>query len=107
MQKKIKLIPSLREKRHYLVLELKIKNKEKVAKIIDKAILSFIGQFGYAKAGPMVVKLKQNNSCYCILSVNRKQVDLVKTALSFAKVKCLGISGTIRKAEAHFLKGKI
>lgn len=105
--KKIKLIPSLREKRHYLVLAVNTKDKERVKKIIDKAILQFIGQFGYAKAGPIVVKIKQNKVCYCILSVNRKYIDLVKTALSLMKVKCIGVSGTIRKAESKFLKGKI
>jgi RNase P/RNase MRP subunit POP5 len=96
MAKKLRLLPSLKEKRHYLVIKsLKpIKEKEFKEKI-EKIILNFLGIFGYSKAGPLFIELKKE---YALVSVITKYVDEVKAALALSNVKCVGVSGTIKKA---------
>jgi len=130
--KKLKLMPTLREKRHYLVVEVgfdivnKPSIKPKISKItknfnereiemvremIDKAILQFIGILNYAKAGPLfiwTVKDKKNNKVYFIISITTKYVDKAKAAITLINKKdflfrCAGVSGTIKKAKRFFL----
>ncbi len=53
---KLKLKPTLKEKRHYLVVELvsgERLNEGQARQVIDKAVLEFIGKLGYASAGPL------------------------------------------------------
>lgn len=101
IEKKLKLIPTLREKRHYLVIKPKHEMQEKELKEkIDKAILEFLGIYGYAKAGVLFIEVKKN---YGIISVTTKYVSLVKAALTFTDLKCIGVSGTIKKVR-RFLK---
>ncbi len=110
--KKLKLLPSLREKRHYLVLIINDKklNNKKIKEIINKAILNFIGVLGYAKAGPLFVEMgqtgkrKTDENFYVILSVTTKHVDVVRASLALTNVKCIGVSGTIKKAKEKFLR---
>ncbi|UZE94165.1 MAG: hypothetical protein IB618_01155 [Candidatus Pacearchaeota archaeon] len=103
--KKLKLLPTLREKRHYIVITIEGKsNEDKVKEIINKAILDFIGILGYAKAGPLFVETgKINKKIYFIVSVTTKYVDKVKTSLALIDEKnlvfrCVGVSGTIKKS---------
>ncbi|MFH1823148.1 MAG: hypothetical protein ABH817_00300 [archaeon] len=92
----MKLKPSLKEKRHYLV----IKGNQKE---IESAILKFIGILGYSKAGPIFVETKKD---YSMLSVTTKYVEKVKSALIFDKkgLECVGVSGTIKKAKRFTLQ---
>ena len=105
--KKIKLKPTLREKRHYLVIAVetdKDMNEKQLRDIIKNSILEFIGTLGYAKAGPLFIETgKMKKGYYIIVSVLTKYVDHVKgaCALIHAKdlsVRCIGVSGTIKKS---------
>lgn len=101
--KKLKMLSTLKEKKHYLVLT----SEEAEEKDIKKAILDFIGVLGYAKAGIFFVEQERINSkenCF-ILSVTTSHVDRIKVSISLMKpkVRCLGVSGTIKKAREKFL----
>jgi len=82
----IKLKPSMKEKKRYLLLETSATRAE-----IEQEILNYIGILGYAKAAPAFVR---NN----ILAVNREDVDKVRAALTLAKklIKVKKVSGTLR-----------
>lgn len=97
--KKLRLLASLKEKRHYLVIkpvdsEKTFEEKEFKDKI-DKAILDFIGVLGYSEAGPLFIEIRKN---YAIVSIITKYVDRVKASLSFYGLRCVGVSGTIKKS---------
>jgi len=95
---KLKLLPTLKEKKRYLVLLVKARTEEGAKKAIDKALLEFLGILGYAQAGPMVIESgKKKAAFYCILSINRSYVDKVKAAFSLFGMRCIGVSGSLRK----------
>jgi RNase P/RNase MRP subunit POP5 len=112
MQKKTKfkvLRPTLREKQRYLVYNInyfdkKIAGYNSAKKGLDRALLDFIGELGYSKAGVMFIKGSGKKG---ILRVDRKYVDHVKTGLMTVKkvennavaVNCAGLSGNINKAK--------
>ncbi len=53
---KLKLKPTLKEKRHYLVIELlsdERLSEGQAKQVVDDSILEFIGKLGYASAGPL------------------------------------------------------
>ena len=91
---KIKLLPSLKEKKHYLVFK---GEKEKA----EKALFEFLGILGMAKANPQVIIMKEGRG---IIMFNREYADDIKSALAFSGIHTLGISGTINKAKQKFLK---
>ena len=101
---KLKLKPTLKEKRHYLVLKIfssQSLTEREIKEKIDTAIFGFIGTLGYANAGPQYIKTASN---YAILSVTTKYVDYVKSALAINKdrninIQCVGVSGTLLKAQ--------
>jgi RNase P/RNase MRP subunit POP5 len=95
--RKIKLLPSLKEKKHYLVFK---GDKDKV----EKALYEFLGVLGFAKAAPLIVESKKG---YGVLSFNRQYTNEIRAAFSFYHLETLGISGTIKKAKQKFLKGKL
>ncbi len=109
--KKLKLMPTLRENRHYLIIIIEGKiNTEKAKEVINKAILSFIGIIGYAKAGPIFVETGEinNKKIYFIVSVTTKYVDKVKASVALIHepelfFRCVGVSGTLKKSK-RFLK---
>jgi len=113
--KNLKLKPSLREKRHYMLLaaetKKKLTNKDFHEKI-NQAILQFIGILGYAQAGPIFVSMRDKKienileeKNLVVLSVMTKYVDHVKSSLVLfkdnedktLKLKCIRVSGTIKK----------
>ena len=94
---RIKLLPSLKEDKHYLVFQ---GNKDNV----EKALLEFLGILGMSKANPVIIEFKKNVG---ILSFNRKYADDIKSALVFYNIHTLGISGTIKKAKEKFIQGKV
>ncbi len=117
-EKKLKLLPTLREKRHYIVLTAEAKDREideaTLKDIINKAIINFIGVLGYAQAGPMFVESrvsgKTGKKIYFIISVTTKYVDKVKAAISLIDepnlfFRSVGVSGTIKKTR-RFLEIK-
>lgn len=110
--KKLKLLPSLKEKRHYLVLITETEEKNidvdeiKIKEIINKAILDFLGILGYAKAGPLFVETGNisRKKAYLIISVTTKYVNKVKAACALIHepplfFRCIGVSGTIKKSK--------
>lgn len=106
--RKLRMLPTLREKRHYLVLT----SDESCEDEIKKAILDFIGTLGYAKAGVFFVEQDKVNhkQTYFIISVVTKYVDQVKASIALMKkprARCIGVSGTIKKAKEKFLSGLI
>lgn len=82
----IKLKPSMREKKRYLLLETEASKAE-----IEQAMLDYIGILGHAKAAPAFVR---NN----ILAVNREDVDKIRAALALASklIKVKRASGTLK-----------
>ena len=118
MNKKIKpMLPSLREKKRYLVFEIISKQKIDNFNLVEKSImnnaLTFLGQLGIAKAGAMMLKDKWNKELQRgIIRINHKHVDEMKAALTLIKkienndvvVKSVGVSGILNKAENKYLK---
>lgn len=95
------LLPSLREKKRYLVYE--ITSKEKVTKnkatnILKSAVRTYLGELGLAKAGILYLDYKNNKG---ILRINNKEVNNVKAALSLInniKIKTTYTTGLLSKA---------
>ena len=84
--KKMKMIPpTMREKKRYFLL------KEINEKKIEKAILKFVGELGYAEANPQFVRKQP----YLILSVNHYMLDKIRTALALSGIGVIRVSGTI------------
>lgn len=87
-------MPSLKEKKHYLVLKT-----DRTSAEIENAILEFIGTLGYAKANPRFVLADKDKM---IIAVNTKYVSKVKAGLAMHGIPCIGVSGTINKAKQKF-----
>ncbi|MEM4702879.1 MAG: hypothetical protein QXP53_00090 [Candidatus Pacearchaeota archaeon] len=112
---KLKLKPSMREKRHYLLIQSSkpLKEKELKAKI-NTAILKFIGVLGYANAGPLFVKIEEKNGAnilkkknLIVLSVTTRFVDHVKIALILEHMNCIRVSGTLKKLKEFLMNKEI
>jgi len=95
--KKLKMMPSLKEKRHYLVIKpLHDVVEQEFLNAVDKALIDFLGIFNYARAGPLYIEVRKD---YILLSVITKYVNEVKAALLLSKAgRCVGVSGTIKKS---------
>ncbi|MCU0642467.1 MAG: hypothetical protein MUF61_02725 [archaeon] len=91
---KLKLKPSSRIKRRYLVIEGG-KREE-----IEKILLEFLGVIGWAKASPIFVEGSKKEG-RIVLSVERGAVDNARAAFeaSGKNIKVLKVSGTIRGVE--------
>ena len=111
------ILPSLREKKRYLVFEAVSKEKITDANAVSGAIysnsLKFLGQLESAKAGIMVLSNKWDaNMQRGIIKVGHRHVDALKASLTFidkvnnqdAIFKSLGVSGILKKAENNYLK---
>ena len=117
MAKKIKpILPSLREKKRYLVFEIiskkNIKSFSEVSNLIWQSSISFLGEIETAKAGIWVLPDKWNQKKQRgMIKVNNKYVDNLKTALTLVKnfkrqqviIKSVGVSGMVNKADKKYL----
>lgn len=85
---KLKISPSARINRRYLLIEAKSKNE------IEKIILEYLGIIGWAKAAPCFVLSEKN----FILAIERKSLENIRAAfeLSESDVKILRVSGTLK-----------
>ena len=105
------LLSSLREKKRYVVFKV-ISQEQLPFKEINKSIkehfLSLMGEFGYAKAGLMLLHEQWNQSKNTgIAKINHKYVPHLKMALSLIKnienekviVNSLGVSGILAKTQ--------
>ena len=95
MQKRLKLLPSLKERKRYIVYEaLGKQNDEDIKTFIKNSIISYIGELGVARAG--IQFLKDN-----IIRVDHKYVDKIKSAMILNKnytLRSKYVSGTLKKA---------
>ena len=111
------VLPSLREKKRYLVYEVvsdkKIKDFRNVNEAIIKASLDFQGISGTAKSGILNLENKWNGTLQKgILKTSHKRVDNVRASLNFVKeiegseaiVRSVGVSGILKKAENKFMR---
>ena len=111
------VLPSLREKKRYLVFEIiskeKISDSNAVSSAISHYSLQFLGQLGTAKAGIIMLNNKWDPDLQRgIIKVSHKHVDAVKAALMLADkiegkeviIRSIGVSGILNKAERNYLK---
>ena len=111
------VLPSLREKKRYLVFEViskqKINDFDLVSNAIMESSLNFMGQLGAAKAGLMPLANKWNPELQRgIIKVSHKHVDGLRASLALAHkagsqeaiFRSLGVSGILKKAENNYLK---
>jgi len=102
------ILPSLREKKRYIVYEILSEKKMKfneVKESINKAVLGFLGELGYSKSGLIILDMFKNNKG--VLKTNHKEVDNIKTSLALIdnidnnKVifKSILVTGVINKAK--------
>ena len=111
------VLPSLREKKRYLVFEViskdKVKSFDAVSSAIWQSCMQFMGQLGAAKAGILPLENKWNSENQKgIMKVNNKYVDHARASLIFANkidgkdviLRSVGVSGILKKAETRFMK---
>lgn len=108
MQKKLKsLLPSLKEKKRYLVFQLVAKNNIKNAhKEVTKQLNSLLGIFDSANAAIMPVSYNEKTN-KGILKISNKSKDKVFGAMTFIKeinkvsliVKPIYLTGILNKAK--------
>ena len=109
------LLPSLREKKRYLVFELISKERISDCNTVSKAImehsLQLLGLLGIVKAGIIVLNNKWNSALQRgIIKVSHKYVDALKAALMLTNkindteviFKSIGVSGILNKSEKKF-----
>ena len=91
---KLKILPStMRENRRYLLLKADSKK-------VEKALMKFVGELGWAKANPIFVPADR----HLILSISHLMLDDVRSGLELSGIKVLGVSGTIDSLKSKFLK---
>jgi len=107
------LLPSLKQKKRYVVFEIISKDKlsyRDVKKDINSVLLRFLGELGYGKAGIMFID-KKYKFPYGMIKVNHKFVNELKAGLALVKsiggkkliVKSVVTSGSIKKLSKYFV----
>lgn len=86
---KLKLKPSAKIKRRYVLIEGSTKAE------VEEILKEYIGVLGWTKTKPSFIEVAGKD---IVLSVDRKQVDDIRAAieLSNSKAKILKISGTLK-----------
>ncbi|MDK2790916.1 MAG: ribonuclease protein subunit [Methanothermococcus sp.] len=106
------LPPTLREKKRYIGFEIIYQNElssNEVVGIVRNAIINYYGAWGCSKANPWLIDYTHPKG---ILRVSRDEVDYVKASLILLSeyrhlpinIRILGVSGSIKKVRAKFLK---
>jgi len=108
-----RIIPSLREKKRYLVFEVISKKKlpyEGIPRAIIGSAKSLIGTLGTAKAGFIMLHDKYNpNLQRGLIRVNNKYIDELRASLCLIDninneeviVRSIGVSGILKKASKY------
>lgn len=111
------VLPSLKEKKRYLVFEIiskkKIKSIIKLPELFLKTVKNFIGELGAAGMGFRF--LKENYSITAqrgVIRVNHNYVNELKSSLALIKeiehqpviVRSVGVSGVLKKTKQKYLK---
>lgn len=112
----MRLLPSLRQKKRYVVFEIISDTSFSFADIqeeVQSALSSFLGQLGIARASPLIVKERFNaQKQRFVIKVNNAHVDELKTALALSKkikntaviIRSITTSGTLKKAGLYLDK---
>ena len=108
------ILPSLREKKRYLVYEV-IANKKFIANDIEDAIkksyLSAFGELNLGKAGLIFLNKKiDNEKQKGIVRANNKEVENIRYSLALIKkiknskviLRSIGCSGILNKTNKYF-----
>ena len=85
--KRLKLKPSVRDKRRYLLINEGDNEK------IEKAILEYVGVLGFGKSAYMFVKKFRGK---VVGSCLRESLNDVRASLGFVGIKIEKVSGTIK-----------
>ncbi len=104
----MKLIPSLRQKKRYILFEIQAEKEFTVAEVqevVQYALHDFLGQLGLATASPLFLKEKFAKNHFT-LKVNNNYVDEVKSAVILIKkikntpvlLRSITTSGMLKKA---------
>ncbi len=118
MKTKLKpVLPSLREKKRYMVFEVISKGKITDFRAVRDAIMEsaqrLLGQLGMAKAGIIPMENKWSPELQRgIIRVGHRHADELRASLMLTSkindediiVKSIGVSGIIKKAENNYLK---
>ena len=107
------LLPSLKEKKRYIVFEVLSDTKFSFSIIKDIILDSYrklFGELGLAESGIDFVEFKDNNG---IIKVSNKSVNNIKASFCFIRkvnkqdviVRSLGVSGILNKARSKFIHG--
>lgn len=88
----LKLKPSAKIKRRYLLIEAKDKKE------IEQVIFDYVGILGWAKAVPAFINPFKYKSNKIILAIDRKALTEVRASfeLSEKKIKIIKVSGTLK-----------
>ena len=116
MAKLKSLMPSLKEKKRFVVFEIiaqePVKDFKEVYKAIWQKSNEFLGKLETAKAGLWLLADKWDSKKQKgILKINNKYTDKIKAVFTMitnienkkATVKSAGISGILKKAEQKFM----
>lgn len=110
----MKLSPSLRQKKRYVAFEVLAEHalpREELAQEVGQVLNTFLGQWGRAKASPMLLKEKFHQNRF-IIKINHQYVDELKAALLLSKkvknqpviIRSVITSGTLKKASSYLQK---
>ncbi|MFH0700874.1 MAG: Rpp14/Pop5 family protein [Candidatus Woesearchaeota archaeon] len=109
----MKLLPTLKEKKRYVVFEIIAEKKFSLSEIkefVEGRMFSFWGELGMARAAPIFIEEKFNpEKQKFVVKVGHKYVDELKAALALGKsiknspiiIKSVTVSGILKKAGAR------
>jgi RNase P/RNase MRP subunit POP5 len=116
MERRVKtLLPSWRERKRYLAIEVLSKSRIKAVADVSKAVwrspLATCGELGAAKAGMLFMDKWDPVRQRGLLRVNHDQLHQVRLSLALIErineqpvvVRSVGASGVLRKAEARYV----
>ena len=114
------VMPSLREKKRYVVYEIiskgKIQSYQQIADTINYTLLQFLGELGYGNAGIMLMHDQWNYDAQRgIIRVSHLYMNHLRSALMLIKkvaqeeviFRTVGISGMLKKARNKFVYSSI
>ena len=104
------LLPTLREKKRYLTFE--VIGKVNCASAVNAIKDSFAGLFGVLESAKVAITPVKTLGRRCMISVNRKYVDKVKSSMILIKkinendviFKSVGVTGGISAGVSRHLK---
>ncbi|MAG16419.1 ribonuclease P [Candidatus Woesearchaeota archaeon] len=105
------LLPSLREKKRYLVFE--VIGNASCSDAVSSVKNSFSGLFGSLEAANADVSNIKSSGNKCMVRIGRKYVDKVKASMAIVKrinnstiiLRSIGVSGSLKRASKYFNGG--